>query len=94
MSTFWDSLVSAGEQSWAAESNALFPTAGLASNISAAAQPALAALDWLTPIKQNLAALAVGLGLFLIGSSMVAFSSFEDLADTAGKVVKMLPAAP
>ena len=91
MSTFWESLVAAGEWSWAAEEKALFPAAALTQTVANAVQPAVSASPWLQAVEQNLAALAVGAGLFTLGALMIAFSSFDELSETAQKVAQRIP---
>jgi hypothetical protein len=41
----------------------------------------------LPTLEKNLAALAVGLGLFSLGTLMIAFSAFDDLANLAEKAL-------
>lgn len=86
MSTFWDDLVSAMATEGAA-------TAGIAQSwTNQPGQVGAGMLNLATKgvqdVERNLAALAVGIGLFGLGALMIAFSAFDDIADLLRTLAK------
>ena len=62
-------------------------------NFAHAGQNIQTAIDEWPNVKRDLAALCFGIGSFVLGALMIAFSFGEDLASIAERAVKLLPAA-
>jgi hypothetical protein len=93
-SNFFDDLLLASEFALKAELPAIAPAAALAGTVAAGIGQGFSGQSWFDALTSNLAALFVGVSLFIVGVLMLAFSSFEELADAAQKAVKLLPIPP